>query len=368
MYSVQNGHIWMSWIGLKTQDHCQFDLAGLKGSSGSHPALAPDSYLPRGTLLAQFTHHPASNRRNLLRYAVRAPWPASLTICADPDGTFHLLQGQGDRSCAASLSTSLVENDTTILVSFGWDAPARLGVFSVWAPDRGQLFQTEFRGPLPLSVADARTLCDKDSPYTLIVNGEFLAVSSKVEPVGPAATICEGAVLTTPHGSTAINKLKPGQLVLTHSGEVAQVRWVGSQELPAVGRFAPLVLRKPYHGLFEDMTVSPETRLVLRGSEIEYLFGEEAVSVNVGYLSDRLSIEAADTGQVVRYYQVLLDSPAILDVNGAAIESFDASPILADPSNIPHSVLRNTPPELLPQDSRLILPVLRDYEALTLAR
>jgi len=358
----------MSWIGLKTTDHSYFDAGGLATPARKVDVPDDHAFLPRGTLLAEFTHHPVTARRNLLRYAVRSPWPSSLTICADPDGTFHLLQGQGDRSCAASLPTDLVETDATIHVSFAWDAPARLGVFSIWVPDAGKLFQTEFRGPLPLSVKDADHLMAVRPTHLRIEDFGFLAVSSAIEPAGPAPNICAGAALTTPHGATAIEDLKPGQMIITHSGDVAQVRWVGFQDLPAVGRFTPLSLRSPYHGLCEDITVSTEARLILSGSEIEYLFGEEAVAVNVGHLADRQSVRINLNGPVVRYYQVLLDTASVMNVNGAAIESFDAQPILADPHNVRHSVLRTIPAELLPQDTGLAMPVLRDFEALTLAR
>jgi len=358
----------VSWIGLKTTDQSYFDASGLATPARKRVASDMDGFLPHGTLLAQFTHHPVTARRNLLRYAVRSPWPSSLTICADPDGTFHLLQGQGDRSCAASLPTALVETDATIHISFSWDAPARLGVFSIWAPDTGKLYQTEFRGPLPLSINDADHMTAVTPVHLRLENCAFLAISSAVEPVGPAPDICAGAALTTPYGATLIEDLKPGQMILTHGGDVAQVRWIGFQDLPAAGRFTPLTLRSPYHGLREDITVSTEARLILSGSEIEYLFGEEAVAVNVGHLADRHSVARRRSGPVVRYYQVLLDTASVMNVNGAAIESFDVQPILSDPHNVRHSVLRDTPVELLPHEAGLILPVLRDFEALTLAR
>ncbi len=357
----------MSWLGLRIKDDLVLD-PDRDEATGQSQGVDEHDFHAQGTILCQFEYHPVARRQNLLRYAVRSPWPSSLIICADPDGTFHLLQGQSDRSVSASVQTDLIDTDVTLMISVGWDAPARLGVFTVFAPDLGALYQTEFRSPLPLSKRDVSNLLRLPTVTLQTTSAAFLAVSDAKEPVGPSCSIEAGAAIRTPYGATAIEDIRPGSLVLTHGGDVAQVRWVGSQLLPAAGRHTPMMLRDPYYDLCTDLVVSTEARLMLNGSEIEYLFGEEAVSVSVGHLGLRKSIARVTTGPLLRYFHVLLDRPDVLVVNGAAVESLDASAVLNDRANLPHSVLADLPPELLPMSQRPMFPVLKEFEALSLSR
>jgi hypothetical protein len=161
--------------------------------------------------------------------------------------------------------------------------------------------------------------------------------------------------------------LNVGDLFLTNGHEPAQIRWVCRQDLPARGRFSPLRLRSPFYGLHTDLIVAPDQRLLLSGSEVEYLFGEEQVSATAGHLMDGRTIVRGPFASVQSYYQLLLDRPASLIVNGAILESFDPGELAGNRDLIQSSVLRGLPPELVPASYGSALPQLKGFEALTLA-
>jgi hypothetical protein len=175
------------------------------------------------------------------------------------------------------------------------------------------------------------------------------------------------ALIATPKGDRPLGALRAGDRVFDSDGVPRRVRWAGSVTLPAAGAQAPLRLRAPYHGLTADMQLAPDQRLLLSGSEVEYLFGQERVSTAVRHLADRHSVAPASSdAPVVTYGQVLLDTPAAILANGAAVESFDAQPLFSAPRLVTNSVLADLPRADWPKRTGGVAPVLRAYEALSL--
>lgn len=354
----------MAWIGLREKDGARFEPQGLGAPPGPPPS--PDDLLATGTLLIEFRHDRSDTRRNLVRFSTRMPWASSLSLCVDPDGTILLLQAQGERHLSCRLPTDLDDLFETALLGFAWDAPRRTGTLSLWVPDRGALFQTAVEGPLPLSLRDAERIVGLPSLCPLAANVDWLALADRAEPLGPVPSLGPAAQVATPGGPRPVHRLRPGDTVTTADGGTAQVRWSGAQEVPARGRFAPLRLRAPFHGLRHDLLVAPDQRLRIGGSDVEYLFGAEEVSVAARHLAPGALALAEGPRWTVTYHQVLLDRPAALLVNGTQADSFDAAPLLADRALLPGSVLRGLPDALLPRGVSSGIPVLRGFEAMTL--
>ncbi len=356
----------MGWIGLRQDNAGTFRPGGLDAVLPPQPT-DPDAVLPRGTLACEFVYLPARTRTNIIRFSARIPWASSLSVCVDPDGTAHLFVAQHGAAQAISLRTTLGQTPQTAIATFGWDAPARRAVFSVYLPETGALHLTDMTPPPPLSHRDAGRMvtdpgCCATDPAVV-----WLALSDQIEPIGPTAGFGATAVLDTPEGPRPIHRLEPGQRVMTADGGTAQIRWAGWQDLPARGCHTPLLIRAPYFGLTADLLVAPSQRLRLKGSEVEYLFGEEEVSAAAAHLFDGRAIVRAPAMQTVRYHQIVLDRPAILLVSGAAMEAFDIGALQADPDLLPYSLLAAMPRELLPRAGRSPLPMLRAFEAVTLA-
>ncbi len=356
----------MTWIGLRDAETARFDPMGLGVDLPDGVVPDPDTLLPRGTLICEFRHDRGQTRRNLLRFATRSPWTSSLSICIDPDGSLILMQAQSNRHLSCTLHTDLSDAIETAIVSFSWDGPGRLGIFSLWVPDRGALFQTTLTGPIPLSLRDAGrivgdpVLCPVDERMT------WVGLSDRIEPAGPTPGLSASALVDTPHGPRPIHALRAGHSVLTAEGEVAQVIWSGSQEFPARGRFAPILMRAPYHGLDSDLVLAPDQRFRLHGSDVEYLFGLEEVSVAARHLSHDPLSRQTEPAWTVRYHQILLDIPGVLSVNGGSLESLDATSLVVSPGRLQHSLLAAVPQDLLPPMQQSQIHILRGFEAMTL--
>ncbi len=356
----------MGWIGLR-QDNTGAARATGPGCVMPQPPIDPDALQPRGTLLCEFIHRPAPTRRNIIRYSSRIPIAASLYLCIDPDGTAHLFSARNGVTRAVALATSLGQTSQNVVASLSWDSTARTGLFSLYLPETGGLHLTRLTDLLPMTHRDLHRILMDSAACQIAPDVAFVALSNSVEPVGPIATLGSSAHIATPDGPRPVKSLRLGQSIITADGNVAQVRWAGSQELPACGQFAPLLIRAPYFGLTNDLHVAPSQRLRLKGSVVEYLFGEEEVFASAGHLLDGRAIVRAPYLQTIRYHQVLLDRPGILQVSGSAMETIDIAPLCADPTFQQHSLLAAVPRELMPKHIQSGQMVLRAFEAITLA-
>lgn len=50
-----------------------------------------------------------------------------------------------------------------------------------------------------------------------------------------------------------------------------------TRTVPALGSFAPIRLRAPYFWLLQAVIAAPYQRLIIRGSDVEYMFGQEPI-------------------------------------------------------------------------------------------
>ncbi len=96
------------------------------------------------------------------------------------------------------------------------------------------------------------------------------------------ACFAAGTRLATPHGETAVERLRTGDLLRTHSGRLAPIKWIGRRRIDcrrhprpeqvrpiavAPGAFAPFcpsrtVLLSPDHAVFADDALVPIRHLV----------------------------------------------------------------------------------------------------------
>jgi hypothetical protein len=323
--------------------------------------------LPSGTLLLQLDIVPAQARQNLLRYAARAPWLSSLTVCLDPDGTLSILQGQGDKSAVLTVQTDLTSEASDTMVWFRWDRASGRSDLTVMNGTTLRLFHASGSVVLPLSDTDAARILGPSDLCAMSRGHVFVAISDRAEHAGPGLTLDPNGRVETPRGHVTLQSLRRGDLLVTGSGDLAQVRWSGLRTYPASGRFAPLQVRAPYHGARTDIIVAPDQQLCMSGAKVEYLFGEEAVRVSARHLSDGRAVLPAPLRGVVHYAQVLLDRPAMFRLSGVLVESMDATPFLDHPGMRRHSVLGALPDELLPRSRPPRLPALQGFEAMTLA-
>ena len=352
----------MTWLGLRDNSGSMlFDASGLIGPSA--PAHGHDDFLPTGTLVLEFLNEPSDTRRNLIRFATREPWHSSLRISIDPDGSLHLMTAQGSQTLHHTLPTNLQYFEGAATLWYTWDAPARIGTLALQTADQ-VIFQTDIPSPQPMSVRDADRICTHPTQTEVGYGVSFHAISDRVEPIGPWARMGRNTKIETPKGLVPISAIKPGDLVLTADDDITQVRWVGWQVLPARGQFGPLAVRSPFFGASEDVVTAPTQLIELGGSKVEYLIGQEHVFAQVGHIVDGKGILQCAPQPLVLYYDILLDTQAVLNISGVRMTSYDPSVLLDDPDTLQKSILRNIPKALLPKASVLSSPLLREFEAI----
>lgn len=354
----------INWIATRTQEAGAFNPDGLgRAQVGRRVGL---ELLTRGSLLMEVTVRPHSHPVNLLRFSALDPWPSGLTLCLEPDGTVRLMMRQGARHLETALKTTLGNKVQTAHITYIWDAPARMGRLSVHIPDHGVLWQTSVLTPFPMALQDARRLA-KDDACRLDGGVTFAAIADAPCPLGPIPGLSGNAAVDTPDGPVALRLIKPDDLVCVQDGPPARVLWAGQASVPALGRFAPMTLRRPYMGLWDDLVAARDQRVCLTGSEVEYLFGEERVSTAVRHLEIRnCAVPTRPAPAIMTYHQILLETHEIITVNGALVESFDGSAVLNTRGLLGTSVLSDMRANLRPQRVGLAAPVLQGYEALTL--
>ncbi len=130
-----------------------------------------------------------------------------------------------------------------------------------------------------------------------------------------------GTLIMTPGGDVPIERLKAGDMVLTHDHGAQELRWVGSRKVAAIGPLAPVEIRAGAFGNTRDLTVSQQHRMLLSGWQAELLFGEAEVLAAAKHLVDGRSAHII-TGGEVEYFHLLFDRHEIVFANGAASESF----------------------------------------------
>ena len=149
--------------------------------------------------------------------------------------------------------------------------------------------------------------------------GQYITVSdvSGVDTL----TICfmAGTMIRTPDGEVAVEALKPGDLVLTTTGEAKPVNWVGRQTVSK--RFADPLRSYPIRvraGALDDNTpvrdllISPDHALLVGG-----------VMVQAGALVNGTSITRERTiPDTFVYYHVELDDHSLILAEGAPAETF----------------------------------------------
>lgn len=127
--------------------------------------------------------------------------------------------------------------------------------------------------------------------------------------------------VATPTGQTAVQDLKPGDMVLDPSGTAIAVRHI----LKTPTARTAIRIRAPYFGLDQDLVVGPDHRIAVTSDTAEYLFGEETVLVPIWALKDGRKAQHWEMAPNTDLYQVQLEHAAALSIGKCAVESMPKS-------------------------------------------
>lgn len=135
------------------------------------------------------------------------------------------------------------------------------------------------------------------------------------------ACFTEGTLIDVPGGRLPVERLSPGDAVLTRDHGAQVLRWVGRVERPALGADAPVEIAAGTFGPHGTVRLSPNHRVLLTGARAELLFGEAEVLVKAAHLVDGEAVRVVEGGRVT-YLHLLFDRHEVVTANGLPCESY----------------------------------------------
>ena len=352
----------MTWIALTDHLGGRFSPTGL----GRGKLLRPGRQLERGTLMLETFIAGELRPHDLLAVSQHYPDQREIAFRALPGGGFAFVQQQADDLTHAAVSWSGDGRPHTLRLSYSWDTRVRWGRLTLEQPERTLVRSSTLGNPSPILTEDIRDLMLGRSDRRMSKEVLFAAATSGIVPIGPMPSLHPATPIATPRGYKEAASLRRGDVVVTDRGKTSTVLHTVRYTVPARGSFAPVRLHAPYFGLQRDIVVAPEQRLVLRGSEVEYLFGQEAVLVPARHLVNGYAATWRPTQSVAEYVQLILPQHEALLAAGTALESLYIGRIRRKPELHAASVLAGIPDRQLPEHGAPVHQVLRSFEAITL--
>ncbi|KAF0674844.1 Hint domain-containing protein [Profundibacterium mesophilum] len=117
-----------------------------------------------------------------------------------------------------------------------------------------------------------------------------------------------------------IERITPGDSVLTRDHGAQKVRWIGHHTVRAVGDLAPIRINKGVLHNENALIVSPNHRLFVYQRQDRAKAGAAEILVKAKYLIDGDTITRTDGG-FVDYFQILFDRHELIFAEGIAAES-----------------------------------------------
>lgn len=346
----------MTWVGIA--DHRSHSVAPLSSRTP----------LRQGTLILETNVAPHTKPQTILGLELRGADICDMSIQAMPGGGIHFLLRRDSEIIHAALLHDAEDQANLLRISYSWDMDISKGRLVIERPGTNKLYLREIERPLPLSPLAIQALVEPSGRRHICEDLVFLAISDVVEPIGPMPALCPQTPIQTPDGMKPAGEFKRGDLITSLNGDAIPVLQVLRKTLPARGSFQPVRLRAPYFGLTQDIVVTPEARLVVGGTQVEYLFGSENVLVPVKHLTSAASASFEGDHNLVTYVQLLLPDHEPIVAGGTAIESLSIGRMRRKKQLLGATLLGAFDPHTLPEHSKTVFPVLKSYEAVTLAK
>ena len=331
------------------------------------PAGITAPLVPTGCIVVETRFRASKNQHQVVVDLSRGiGWQRAFQLVLSRSG-LHMMHIQGDNLIEAKVATERPDRDAALRITLSWRAPERIGMLAVENLDTGSFDLTVFEDPHPWPMDDIYALVHLSNECIIENAVTMLACANSVEPVGLQTGFVAGTLINTALGPKPVEALRPGLMVQTADAGMQPVRFVTSHEVPALGRYAPVRLRAPYFGLEKDLSVAPDHRLLITGTDAEYLFGADSVMVQARHLAQMAAAHQPYRLKTVRYVQVILDSHVCLQVAGRAWgESLYLGEIADHPTRLATSALAPIPADQLPRHTRTASPFLKGYEAMVL--
>ena len=190
---------------------------------------------------------------------------------------------------------------------------------------------------------------------------------------GPSSPPCftRGTAIRTAQGEMVVESLAVGDMVWTESNGMQAIRWICQRTVPANGAFAPVRISAGTLGADRDICVSPAHRMLVKGPDIEVLFGVPKALVAAKDLVNNRTITRETTLESIEYFHIMFDQHEVLEAHGTLSESFfPHASVVGDVGDEQRKELFSLFPELEfgQQGYPVVYPCLMAHEMTLLSR
>ena len=356
----------MVWIALADRRSARFSKIGLgaqarRAATAALPDAAP---MLRGSIVAE-GQVPTGDRPAHLLTGKGPRFQLSLQVLPSGAGVLVLAIGGVLRHVIVPLEW--VRPGDTVRLIYSWDCALGWGRLAAETPMSDLQAMARVPQPQPVTLEQLHqcicgpTSAERDSHLN------FVALYCGIEPLGPMPSLTAQVPVETAFGPRPASAIRRGDLLRCLSGGLVPVLQVLRRTVPARGLWRPVQLRSPYLGLQQDVFVSPSQRLVVGGSEVEYLFGREHVALVAQDLLGGSVAPRAEGGQSVPYFGFVLPEAQAVIVAGVPMQSVNIGRIRRKPPALRASLLAGLNRAHLPEHAPSPYPLLNAFEATTLA-
>lgn len=175
------------------------------------------------------------------------------------------------------------------------------------------------------AASDGTDLSSLGTPDNL---GQILTAAGFGRAAGLAQGFGRGTLIRTDIGQKRVERLRPGDLLITREGGKEPLLWHGTISVAARGDLMPVRVVPWSFGAWPTapLILAPEQRIAVDDWSGEVVFGSEHVTGTAGSLAPSQQVHYAEDLETVEYHLLVLETPAILFANGAPCESFIPRP------------------------------------------
>lgn len=131
-----------------------------------------------------------------------------------------------------------------------------------------------------------------------------------------------GTLIATHAGLRKVEDLRVGDPVITQDNGLQKIGWIGQTTVSGMDDFAPVRFAKSvWPGAEDDLTVSPQHRMLVKGYRAELLFGQSEVLVPAIHMVDGTHV-VREPVECVTYIHIMFQHHEIIFANAVPTESF----------------------------------------------
>ncbi|WP_282024742.1 Hint domain-containing protein [Limimaricola cinnabarinus] len=261
-------------------------------------------------------------------YRVEAAGPARrLKLRAMPGGTFQVVSGAADGragrrlhldSCLTLMARDGTTSEAIVLVEVEADTAQAVYLLPLGRLERGEDYRLVGIDRHAGTARLAEIAC------VSFTRGTHIAMASGAQ--------------------VPVERLAPGDRILTRDDGPQVLRWVGQTTLRATGRFAPVLIREGALHNARDLWLSPDHRIFVWQREDHLRAGRAELMVRVRHLINGDTVIQSEGG-FADYFQLVFDDHQIVYAEGIAAES-----LLVDHRTrgaVPEGIARHATPQHL---------------------